>query len=166
MNRKLSIAAALEKNRIALLRIVFCWMNIAILINLNGDRFLPLRLARWIDVLICKAEKASAYLLIASFYDAQFSKCSVLAFEREAMKLVSVHSKITLGALTITGIIKRLEALQNLLHNLHLIARRLGKKIAARARVLAMKTGAMQVACDPSVALFANHYRVKEAIPP
>ncbi|KPA99881.1 hypothetical protein [Ahrensia marina] len=166
MNRKLSIAAALEKNRIALLRIVFCWLNAALLVNACKDRLLPPRLARWIDVLISKAEKAAAYLLIASFYHAQFSKCSVLAFEKEAMKLAAFQSTITLSALTITGIIKRLEALQNLLHNLHLIARRLGKKIAARARVLAMKTGAMQVACDPSVALFANHYRVKEAIPP
>lgn len=145
---------------------VFCWLNLAMLINLSGDRFLPLRLGRWIDELICKAEKAAAYLLIASFYNAQFSKCSMLAFEREAMKLVAVHSTITLNALTITGIIKRLEALQNLLHNLHLIARRLDKSVAARARVLVMNASAMQVARDQSVALFANHYRVKEAIPP
>ena len=167
MNRKLSIAAAIiEKNRIALLRIVFCWMNIATLTSVRGDRILPPRLARWIDALICKAEKASAYLLIASFYQAQFSRCSVLAFEKEAMKLVSFQSTITLNALTITGIIKRLETLQNLLNNLHLTARRLGKSVAARARVLAMKAGAMQVARDQSVALLANHYKVEEAIPP
>lgn len=145
---------------------VFCWLNVATLINVSGDRFLPPRLARWIDVLISKVEKAAAYLLIASFYNAQFSKCSVLAFEKRATKLVSVYSTITLSALTITGIIKRLRALQNLLHNLHLTARRLGMGVAARARVLAMNASAMQVARDQSVALFAKLYRVEEAVPP
>jgi hypothetical protein len=166
MNRKSSVAAALEKNRIALLRMVFCWLSIATLTNVRGDRILPPRFARWVDALINKAEKASAYLLITSFYDAQVSKCSMLAFEREVMKLVSVHSTITLSTLTIIDIIKRLKALQILLHNLHLTARRLGMGVAARARVLAMNASAMQVARDQSVALLANHYRVEEAVPP
>lgn len=166
MNRKLSITAAIEKNRIALLRMVFCWLGIATLIYVREDRYLPPRLARWIDVLISKAEKASAYLLIASFYHAQFSKCNVLAFEKAAMKLVATHGNITLNTLTITGIIKRLKTLQNLLHNLHVTARRLGKSVACHAHVLAMKANAMPIVCIQPMTLSANHNVIEGAIPP
>lgn len=145
---------------------VFCWLSLATLIIVRGDRILPSRLARWIDDLICKAEKASAYLLIVSFYNGQFKTCASPAFEKAAMNLVAIHGTITLNTLTITGIIKRLKTLQSLLHNLAVVARRLGKSVAAHARVLAMKIEVMQIAYNQSVTLSDKHSVIEDAIPP
>ncbi|WP_018689457.1 hypothetical protein [Ahrensia kielensis] len=166
MNNKSGIAAAIEKNRIALLRMVFCWLNAAMLVNACRDRLLPPRLARLVEDLISKAEKATAYLIIAAFCNAQFSKCTAFAFEKETMKRVTFHSAIPRSGHTIAGIIMRLRALQKLLHNLHMIARCLGRYVAAHARVIAMKTNVMQIAHNQSLTLTANHDVFEDAIPP
>lgn len=141
------------------------------LVNACRDRLLPRRLARWVNGLISKAEKASAFLLIASFYNGQVKTCASLAFEKAAMDLVAAHGTITLKTLTINGIIRRLKTLQYLLHNLDLIARRLGKSIAAHAHVLAIKIDAMQVArnhlmTNHLMTMTATHNLLEDAIPP
>ncbi|MEM5503197.1 hypothetical protein WNY59_16545 [Ahrensia kielensis] len=166
MNNKSGIAASIDKNRIALLRMVFCWLNAAMFVDACGDRLLPRRLARLVEDLISKAEKATAYLIIAAFCNAQFSKCTAFVFEKETMKRVTFHSAIPRCGHTITGIIKRLRTLQKLLHNLHKIARCLGKIAALLARVIAIKTNVMQIAHNQSLTLTTNHDVIEDAIPP
>ena len=166
MNRKTNIAAAIEKNRIALLRMVFCWLAAAHAVNVGGDKPLPRRLSAWADDLIFKAEKAAGYLLIAVFYNNQIKRRHDPAFETAAMRLAMFNGAITPGALTITGLIKRLKALQHLLHSLHKMARQLAKRLAARGRIAAMKIAALSTARDQKRSMSCQTLTLGDAIPP
>ncbi|MDZ7824234.1 MAG: hypothetical protein U5K75_09515 [Ahrensia sp.] len=139
------ISAAIEKNRIALLRMVFCWLAAAYSLNACGDKNKPLprRLARWVDRQIVTAEKCIGYLLIALFYQSQFKRKNSAEFANAAHLFARSNQTITLRVLTINGVICRLKALQRTLHNLHSIARRIACQIAARARVHALRHDAL-----------------------
>jgi hypothetical protein len=138
----MSIAGAIERNRIALLRIVFCWPGAAYVINARSDKPLPLRLAAWVRRHIVTAEKAALCLLVAIFYSNQAKKRLAHDFENAASEFIAFNSAFTLGALTTKGIIKRLKSLRHILLNLRAIARRLANILATRAWIETMKRAA------------------------
>ncbi|MDZ7823300.1 MAG: hypothetical protein U5K75_04160 [Ahrensia sp.] len=65
MKTELNIATAIEKNRIALLREILCWLALAICVRLTR-KMLPPRLAAYASMQIAKAELAVGFLIIAS----------------------------------------------------------------------------------------------------
>jgi hypothetical protein len=161
----MSIAVAIERNRIALLRIVFCWLGAAYLINARSDKPLPRRLSAWILDRIIIAEKAAACLLVAIFYHEQIKKRCAPDFENAAGEFIAFNSVFTLGALTTGGIIKRLKSLRHILYKLRVIARRLANILAARAWIEAMKRAAQCHALSNSTATCPAP-TLEDSIPP
>lgn len=162
----MNIAAAIERNRIALLRMVFCWLSAAYVINARADKPLPRRLSAWALDLIKSAEKAAGCLLVAVFYCGQTKKRFSPDYEKAARVFMASNSAITLGTLTMGGIIKRLKSLRHILLNLRAIVRRLAKSVAARARVEAMKRAAQSNALVYSISMTRPALTLEDAIPP
>ncbi|KPB01684.1 hypothetical protein [Ahrensia marina] len=161
----MSIATAIERNRIALLRIVFCWLGATHLINARSDKPLPRRLSAWILDRIIIAEKAAACLLVALFYSNQIKKRCAPNFENAAGAFIAFNSAFTLGALTTSGIIKRLKSLRHILLNLRVIARHLVNILAARAWIEAMKRAAQNHVFF-HIAMICPAATMEDAIPP
>lgn len=162
----MNIAVAIERNRIALLRIVFCWLSAAYFINARADKPLPRRLSAWVLDLIINAEKAAGCLLVAIFYHGQSKKRFAPDYEKAASVFMAFNSAFTLGTLTIGGIIKRLKSLRHRLLNLRAIVRRLANIIAARARVEAIKLAAQSNAFSDGLSMTRPALTLEDAIPP
>lgn len=161
----MSIAVAIERNRIALLRIVFCWLGAAYVINAHREKPLPRRLSAWVRDRIMIAEKAALCLLVAIFYSNQIKKRLAPGFEYTARAFIAFNSAFTLGALTTGGIIKRLKSLRHILLNLRAIARRLANIIAARAWLEAMKRAAQSHVLF-YIAMICPAATLEDAVPP
>ncbi|MEM5500752.1 hypothetical protein WNY59_04025 [Ahrensia kielensis] len=162
----MNIAVAIERNRIALLRIVFCWLSAAYVINVRADKPLPRRLSAWVLDLIINAEKAAGFLLVTIFYSDQIIKRFAPDYEKAACDFMAFNSAFTLGTLTIGCIIKRLKSLRHILLNLHAIVRRLAYIIAARARVASMKLAAQNNAFSDGLSMTRPALTHEDAIPP
>lgn len=88
---------AIEKNRAALLRIVRCWLMIAMVFG--SDRVLPRRIGLWVSDIIFTAEKAVYYLQIASGYRLKSDAMPVQRYERLTIRTVIYRLKTVKRAL-------------------------------------------------------------------
>ena len=161
----MNIAVAIDRYRIALLRIVFCWLGAAYLIRARSDKPLPHRLSAWILHHIVSAEKAALCLLVAIIYHEQIKKRLAPDFENTAREFIAFNSAFTFGALTTGGIIKRLKSLRHILLNLRAIVRRLANIVAARAWFEAMKHAAQSHVHSNSTMICPSP-TLEDAVPP
>lgn len=166
MNRRANIAGRIERNRIALLRLVFCWLTTAYLFSSQADRVLPRRMAALADLLIGKAEKAVAYLIIASCYHGQIRVLRSIEFQRNVLCQLCHNRALTAHRMTVSTIIARLKALQKTLNHLHATARRIAKAERARQLVAALAKSAGTETIDAITGTALVPSRVPMRIPP
>lgn len=139
----MTIAAGIEKNRTALLGFITSWLLIASCLNALGSRPLPRRVAIWVAELVCDAEKAAGFLLIAACYNMQVAPRRHEEIEKSAALLAALSGCITQHTLTLDTLKQRLQAIRHILRNLHKSAGQLGLKLAFCAFVENLKSTTM-----------------------